>query len=176
MLTCVNLGCGKLPFADSATETWYNIDRIPASQLGIDVVKFKIICRDFRDADCLSFFKDDSVDIVNADNIFEHLGDEFIPLMNEIWRILKPTGFLHFAVPRFPHDTALMHPEHKRFFVQNSFAFWQVPDKGIDPQGYLNGKFWHVILKSEKETGEMIFGDMFVNKPHGRFDFVEVKE
>jgi len=65
-------------------------------------------------------FPDRSIDVLNASHIFEHIRN-FIPLMNECWRVLKDDGFMMVTVPAFPSDGAIAPPDHVRYFVQKTF-------------------------------------------------------
>lgn len=68
-------------------------------------------------------FPDRSVDVINAAHIFEHINN-FIPLMNECWRVLKDDGFMMVAVPVFPSVIAIAPPDHVRFFVPETFGYF----------------------------------------------------
>ena len=61
--------------------------------------------------------------MVYADNVLEHI-QNFIPLMNEINRVLVPGGILKAIVPVLPHLEAFQDPTHVRFFTQNSFEYF----------------------------------------------------
>jgi SAM-dependent methyltransferase len=124
-------------------------------------------------------FKDSTVDLIIAHHVFEHLGwtaeeDGLIHCIEECFRVLKPTGHIDFEVPRFPSDAAIAHPEHRRFFVPNSFAFFQVPANGIDVHGYLKG-FWHCGIDPDRTNENIVAGVMYPNKPKGRFDYTKVR-
>ena len=42
---------------------------------------------------------DDSVDYLVADNVLEHVGDDFVGVINEIWRICRASGKVEVTVP-----------------------------------------------------------------------------
>lgn len=66
---------------------------------------------------------DRSVDVINASHIFEHINN-FVPLMNECWRVLKDDGFLMACVPTYPGRMAVNDPTHVRFFTPDTFAYF----------------------------------------------------
>ncbi len=124
-------------------------------------------------------FEDNSIDEISAENFCEHLSwsdteDYFMNMMDECFRILKPKGLLFIAVPHFPNDVAFMHPEHRRFFVKNSFSFFQVPADGTDPHGYLKG-FWHVSVDHEATDDKMLYVYLHPNKPDGKYPYKKIK-
>lgn len=124
-------------------------------------------------------FQDDTVDEILAENFCEHLGwndteDYMVNMINECFRILKPFGKLKIAVPHFPGGPSLMHPEHRRFFIRDSFSFYQVPADGIDPHGYLNG-FWHVQIDEKRTDDLMLYVIMTPNKPGNEFPYKEIR-
>lgn len=167
----LNLGCGKQPYKSDERREIVNLDRLTREQLKVpnDVL--------FQQHDLRNPlpFCDSHFDHVAADMLFEHLGDEFIPLMKEIWRVLKPTGRLTFVVPLFPSSAALNHPDHKRLFIRDTFAFFQVPADGRDVHGYMDGCFFHVCLNAQ--NGDTIEGTLYPNKrPGGRFPHQEILE
>jgi len=117
-------------------------------------------------------FKDNSIDKIKAIHIFEHLGDGFLFCMEECWRVLKPKGILCIDVPNFPDKEAIMHPDHKRFFIPETFSFFHVPVQGIDQHGYLKG-FWHIY--SIRHTKRNINCELTPNKPKGIYPYVKIK-
>lgn len=159
-LKCVDLGCGK--------------KKLPG-YIGID-------CRDFNGVDYVLNiekdklpFEDDSIDLINTEQVFEHLTCEgLFHCIDECWRVLKPKGFIRITVPKFPDDLAVLHPDHKRFFIPDTFGFFQAPANGYDPHGYLHGHFWHVNVLSKKEE-RIITVVMYPNKPDGRYKYQEIK-
>lgn len=59
-------------------------------------------------------FKDSSVDEIKAHHILEHIGDGYIPLLKEIYRICKNGALIDVLVPHHQHDIFYDDPTHKR--------------------------------------------------------------
>ena len=68
-------------------------------------------------------FKDSSIDEIACYETLEHLED-LIFAMNEMWRVLKPGGFLKGKVPREGGRGALADPTHKRIFITDTFDYF----------------------------------------------------
>ena len=68
-------------------------------------------------------YDDNSIDVLTANNVFEHLGDGFIFALNECHRVLKPGGQLLGVVPVANTKVALADITHKRVFVRESFGY-----------------------------------------------------
>lgn len=94
----VDLGCG-------ATKQWpgnLGLDIHPAP--GVDAV---------ADLSGSLPLADDSVDVLFAVHILEHLID-FLPLLDECHRVLRPGGVLHVMSPWWRHVNAVADPTHVR--------------------------------------------------------------
>ena len=70
-------------------------------------------------------FKDSSAEAIFASHLLEHISD-LKGLMNECWRILINEGSLEILVPRFPHTDSVVDPTHCRFFVEDTFKYFQI--------------------------------------------------
>lgn len=66
-------------------------------------------------------FPDNSIESIITHHAFEHVRDGFVPLMDDCHRVLKPGGVLRIVVPLFPSKAAVEDPDHKRYFMVNSF-------------------------------------------------------
>jgi SAM-dependent methyltransferase len=66
-------------------------------------------------------FKDSTIESVITHHCLEHVGEGFIPLMDDIYRVLKPDGILRVIVPLFPSRTAVEDPDHRRYFMDGTF-------------------------------------------------------
>ena len=155
----VNIGCGY---------------RNPEGWIGVDIRKFDgvdIICDVGKD----KFpFDDNSVDEIVASELFEHFNvDQLFHCLDECWRTLKPSGTLQVIVPKAGTGAWYAHPDHKMHFIEDSFAFYQVPLNGIDMHGYLT-HFWYVSVKKEGEDFiSAVFSPNKENNPN--FPYVPVR-
>lgn len=103
----LNLGCGN-----DIREGYVNLDR--ASLPGVDVV---------HDLNKLPLpFKDDQFDYVLCKDIIEHL--EYIPVLAEIHRIMKPGGILDIRVLHFTSRMNFTDPTHRKQFSVATFQFF----------------------------------------------------
>jgi SAM-dependent methyltransferase len=74
-------------------------------------------------------YGDDSVGIIRAVDFLEHIKpDDVIPLMNEIWRVLAPNGFLISSTPSTEGKGAFCDPTHVSFWNDLSFRYYCNPD------------------------------------------------
>jgi len=108
----LNLGCGS-----DYRQGYVNVDRVPGIA---DIV---------HNLDRFPYpWPDDSVDEVLMQHVLEHVKD-IRKIMDQLWRILKPGGWLIIYVPHFSHFQALTHPEHCHAFHYNSFQMF-TPQSG----------------------------------------------
>ncbi|MGN9810738.1 methyltransferase domain-containing protein [Micromonospora sp. BQ11] len=101
----VDLGCG-------GTKQWpgnLGLDIFPAP--GVDAV---------ADLSGSLPLADDSVDVFFAVHILEHLID-FLPLVDEAHRVLRPGGVLHVMSPWWGHVNAVADPTHVRLLDVQTF-------------------------------------------------------
>ena len=97
----------------SALAGHVNVDRVPVP--GVDVV---------HDLDMGPWpFEDGSVEGINAEHVFEHVGDPIL-FMTECWRILKPWGQMYVITPYYRSPDAFTDPTHRRFCTEYSFNYW----------------------------------------------------
>ena len=99
-------------------------------------------------------YKDNSVDIVKACHILEHV-QNFMPLMKEIWRVLKHEGILYIRVPEFPCAAVIADPTHCRFFVPESFYLWTDNRPPGADTGNIKGLFNLEWIESVKHSSGM---------------------
>lgn len=106
----LDIGCGSLRYDDD--NTWITLD----------------ICKDAKPMVCGDVhhlpFKNSSFDIVRANHILEHV-DDIVRVLNEVARVIKPSGRFHVTVPRFPNLASVVDPTHVRFFVDETFCYFE---------------------------------------------------
>ncbi len=113
----IDLGCGPT----KQVETAVGLDR--HAWRGVDLV---------ADLERPLPIADASVDHVFAVHFLEHVR-ELLPLVNELHRILEPTGVLHVMVPHREHVNAWADPTHVRYFDPQTFKFLCKPYPGLRP-------------------------------------------
>ena len=62
-------------------------------------------------------FADSSIRSIISHHAFEHIGDGFLYLMEEVHRVLEPGGLLRVITPAFPSWSAVSDPDHRRYFM-----------------------------------------------------------
>ncbi|MGK9367350.1 class I SAM-dependent methyltransferase [Melioribacter sp. Ez-97] len=121
----LNLGCGIYP-----EKGYINIDK--------DVsVKPDIV----RDVTRGLPYSSNIVEEVRAYHFLEHLDPyDFLFIIEEVWRVLKPKGIFDIIVPMGITDD----PTHRIFFNDNSFNVFLDRDSQYY---YRRGSFWNLIKK-----------------------------
>ena len=100
-----------------------------------------------------------SVERAEADNLIEHVGwgpdgeDLLMVFMNEAHRVIQPGGALWIRVPDFKYwpGGALKDPTHRRYFISNSFDYWNGEHQTYKVYGSSYGyKPWSIKIESDK--------------------------
>lgn len=113
----LDLGCGKRKLKGAVGVDILEYD-------GVDVV---------HDLNKFPYpFKDEEFDVINCDNVLEHL-DNITDVLRELWRVTKLNGKIVIKAPHFSNFWAFSDPTHKHFFGYKSFEYYC----GLQ-QGYLN--------------------------------------
>lgn len=104
----VDLGCG---FRKHPGALGVDIARLPTVDIRADITRTLP-------------FRDSSVDEVHASHVLEHL-DDLVGFLNEVYRICKPNGLVHF---RFPHGSSSYitwkDPTHRRALFLDTLAYF----------------------------------------------------
>lgn len=101
----LNLGC-----SDRLLPGFVNVDICPPADELADLIE------DWP-------WSDSSVELVRADDIFEHLPDK-IHTMNECWRVLRPGGRLELFVPTTDGRGAFQDPTHCSWWTPNDLFYY----------------------------------------------------
>lgn len=113
----VDLGCGRLK------KGRIGIDRFPDP--GVNVV----MDLDPVDRRPVLPFDDSTIESIISHHCLEHVGYSFIPLVDEVYRVLKPGGLFRAIVPLFPSRPAVEDADHKRYFMTDTWkAFCGDPE------------------------------------------------
>lgn len=153
----LDLGCGRLPKGRLGIDRFWapagfpqllmDLDAmIPASEHGLPAEAEPVLFRTIEQFNAMALatsatpflaglpFPDGSIESIISHHFMEHLGDGFLPLMDECHRVLKPGGILRIIVPLFPSRTAVEDPDHKRYFMEGTFETFC---------GDSEGNHWH---------------------------------
>lgn len=65
-------------------------------------------------------FPDSSIRSVITHHCLEHV-EHLIPLVDEIYRVLEPGGYLRAITPLFPSRSAVEDPDHRRYFMEGTW-------------------------------------------------------
>ena len=123
----LNLGCGR-----DTRPGWVNLDR--AALPGVDVV---------HDLERLPLpFADASFDEILAKDVLEHV--DYIPLLSELWRVLRPGGRLDIQVPHFTSVDNYVDPTHRNRFSVRTFEFF-VADSTHARDYYFDFQFSRIV-------------------------------
>ncbi|WP_055478614.1 methyltransferase domain-containing protein [Sphaerimonospora mesophila] len=98
-------------------------------------------------------FQDESVDQIFAVHVLEHLAD-YLPLLAECHRILRPGGVLHVLAPWWRHVNAVADPTHVRLLDVQTFKHLCRPDRA--------GRCWYPLLVTRDEA--TVFADLIPAK------------
>lgn len=109
----LNLGAGKL----DSKESWGN-----TKYINLDIVKYPGIDKVW-DLNKLPLpFKNEEFNEILAYSILEHVN--YVPLMKELYRILKPKGLIKIRVPHFTYVEAYADPTHINRFSYLTFFYF----------------------------------------------------
>ncbi len=109
MKKILNIGCGNSIIPGAVNLDWIKLP-------GVDVV---------HNLEKTPWpFKKDEFDEVRAYSVLEHV-DNFVKIMEEIHRILKPNGLCIIVGPYYMHKDTFTDPTHKRGFTTKSFQYFE---------------------------------------------------
>lgn len=133
----LHLGCGRKghqsPFVDNPNHTITSLDADP-------LLEPDVVCVLGRDRIPL---EDDSVDVAVAIHVLEHIGKpgettEWFQFWEELYRVLKPGGQLHFESPLYSSVWCWADPSHVRALSPQTLIFFEqsnyrIPGSAISP-------------------------------------------
>lgn len=137
-LLCIDLG-GRFG-SEQINESYVTVDMVPGTADRI---------MDLRDT---WKFSDDSVGVIRAYHILEHLPDT-IHFFNEAFRVLAPGGFLLIEVPTVAGSGAFSDPTHVKFFNERSFEYYTNKDLARFIQPQYKGKFQKIHFEQNTWAG-----------------------
>lgn len=99
-------------------------------------------------------FQDEQFREIIADYILQQIQDngDFVKVMNDLWRILKPGGFLRLKVPNAEYSCAFKDPFDARYFTEETFDYFNREHYRYGYYSNYGFKPW-TIVKIEKISG-----------------------
>ncbi len=141
----LDLGCGKMKikgFIEGDVVVGLDSRKLP----GVDVV--------WNIEETPLPFSNNEFDYVNCSHILEHV-QNFIPLMEELYRIIKNKGVIHIEVPNYRSEGAFTDPTHKRFFTLNTFNYF-TEDLPLSTLNYYSTARFEIISKKKRVNGRKL--------------------
>lgn len=117
----LNLGCGR-----DKREGYINLDISPD-------VKPDVVC----DIQSCIPFRDDTFDEVLANNVLTQILESkvYLSVINDLWRITKPTGEIIIRVPLATDACAFQDPMDCRRFTDQSFTYMEYGHRRYEQYG-----------------------------------------
>ncbi len=144
--TKLNIGCGKHHLKD-----FINLDMSDACTPDI---KYDIR-QGFK-----KLYEDNTFEEVLANGVLEMIlpNDEFVLVLNEIWRILKPGGMLAGQVPSIDPRVLMLDPFDRRWFKEETFDYFDVDKNPYKTFGTQYGfQPWNVLKAQTNDNGIINF-------------------
>jgi SAM-dependent methyltransferase len=125
----VDLGCGKLPKGRIGVDRYAAPGVAVIADLdvpGVGAWMYSVAAGPGEDAPAVVKpalrghglpFQTSSIKSVISHHFFEHVGEGFIALIDEVYRVLEPGGILRAITPLFPSTSAVEDPDHCRYFM-----------------------------------------------------------
>lgn len=165
----LDLGCGA-----NCKKGRIGIDRFAAPGVDLAFDFDRMVFPDgFLTREGLLPIPSNSIQSIISHHALEHIGEGFIRLMDELYRIMEPDGLLRIIVPLFPSNSAVADPDHCRYFMENTWhsfcgepstPFWtesfsvpytkarfQLVDQDITPPPE-DGDLWAVTCAREQRV------------------------
>ena len=97
-------------------------------------------------------WEDDSWDYIEFSDCMEHLRSDATTIMDELWRILKPGGYVYIHTAEAGSWQLNMDPTHAQGFYMESFDYYDPETRHGKAYSYTNRK-WRVLRKTRDEGG-----------------------
>lgn len=144
----LDLGCGAKPRNPFAAEVLFGTDFLGFGarlEGGIRFVPADLTKKLPFESD--TFASISAYDVLEHIPRWERLPDgaivfPFVDLMQEIYRVLKPSGIFYAVTPGYPSNTAFQDPTHINFITQETLSYFSGDSVHADNLGYgFSGKF-----------------------------------
>lgn len=97
-------------------------------------------------------WSDNSWDYIEASDILEHLNVNIVDVMDELWRIVAPGGYLYIHTAEAGSWQLNMDPTHRQGFFLQSFDYFD-PDTRHGKEYSYSERKWKVVKRTEDAAG-----------------------
>lgn len=145
----LDLGAGKLP------KGRLRIDRHGDAEILMDLNTMEVFDSKgpLTQVDGGLPFPDNSIHSIVTHHCLEHIGDGFLHLMDECYRVMKPGALFRIIVPLFPSFAAVSDPDHVRYFTHETFNMFV----GEEGQDFWSDVFAEPYTKARFKLGQEIY-------------------
>lgn len=144
MHVTLNLGAGNDPMPQVEGQRVYNHDRS----------RHRPEVNSVWDLNDLPWpWGDNTVDLIVARSVFEHLIPDLVQVLDECWRILKPGGQVVLKLPYWDSDVSHQDPTHRWFFTLQSFDQFDPDTQRGQVYGFYTPRKWKIIRPPELNSG-----------------------
>lgn len=115
----------------------------------------------------LLMFEDNQMNQIEANGVLEMIlsNEEFVFVLNELWRVLRSDGQLNGQVPSTDPRVMMLDPFDRRWFLEGTFNYWNVDENCWRTFGIQYGfKPWHVLECKTNDGGIICFTMKPANK------------
>jgi hypothetical protein len=98
---------------------------------------------------------DNAAEEIRLLDVIEHL-PEVVPVVDECWRMLQPSGILHLRVPHYQHPNAWIDPTHRRPFHEESFDYFDPDTFWGSKYGFYTAQKWKIAEKEIDADGNVV--------------------
>jgi hypothetical protein len=100
-------------------------------------------------------WEDDVAEEIRLLDVIEHL-PEVVPVIDECWRVLGPSGVLHLRAPHYQSPNAWLDPTHRRPFHTDSFDYFDPDTYWGAKYGFYTPRKWTLADKEIDEYGNVV--------------------
>jgi SAM-dependent methyltransferase len=155
MKILLNLGTGRVPAVPpkGATSLWVVINHDLMRHSPFIDVAWNLERRPWP-------WEPDSITIIRAYSVLEHLSISLLDSLNECWRILKPGGRLDIKLPLWDKEETWNDPTHRWQFGHEALnLFDPTTERGKRYQFY-GAKPWRILSQQVPARGTSLYGSL----------------
>ena len=88
---------------------------------------------------------DNSLDVIEARSVLEHLHLSLVESMNECWRVLRPEGRVLVKLPYWAHEVSFRDPTHRWLFTLDTLRYFDPTTELGQEYGFYTDRKWRIV-------------------------------